>query len=76
VIARYGRNGRKLVNLGRDQYAALLLASLLTDLKRGDRRRGLKGRAALLVYKPSYLTKAIIRKIVSDTRTGQRRIVP
>jgi hypothetical protein len=76
VIARCGRNGRKLLNLGRDQYAALLLASLLTDLKRGDRRRGLKGLAALLVYKPSYLTKAIIRKIVSDTRTGQRRIVP
>ena len=36
VIARYGRNGRKLVNLGRDRYAALLLASLLTGLKRGE----------------------------------------
>lgn len=76
VIARYGRNGRKLVNLGRDQYAALLLASLLTDLKRGNRGRGLKDLAALLVYRPSYMAKAIVKKIVSNRQTGQRRIVP
>jgi glycosyltransferase involved in cell wall biosynthesis len=62
VTARYGRNGLKLVNLGRDQYAALLLASSLTNLKRGDRRRGLRDLATLLVYRPSYLTKAIIRR--------------
>jgi hypothetical protein len=65
VIARYGRNGLKLVNLGRDEYAALLLASSLTNLKRGDKRRGLRDLAVLLLYRPLYLTKAIIKKIRS-----------
>jgi len=62
VNARYGRDGRKLVNIARDQYASLLLASSLTDLKNGHELRGLKDLAALLIYRPSYLSKAIIRK--------------
>lgn len=59
VTRRYGRDGWKLVNVGRDQYASLLLASSLTDLKNGHKLRGLKDLAALLSYRPSYLARAV-----------------
>ncbi len=62
VTARYGRDGRKLVNIARDQYASLLLASSLTDLKNGHKLRGVKDLAALLIYRPSYLARAIAAK--------------
>jgi glycosyltransferase involved in cell wall biosynthesis len=62
VTARYGREGRKLVKIGRDQYASLLLASALTDLKNGHRLRGLGAMAALLKGRPSYMGKALIKK--------------
>jgi glycosyltransferase involved in cell wall biosynthesis len=62
VTARYGREGRKLVKIGRDQYASLLLASALTDLKNGRRLRGLRTMAALLKGRPSYIGKALIKK--------------
>jgi glycosyltransferase involved in cell wall biosynthesis len=68
VTALYGRNGRKLVNIARDQYGSLLLASSLTDLKNGHELRGLKDLAALLIYRPSYLSKAIIGKARSRRR--------
>lgn len=62
VTVRYGGNGRKLVNIGRDQYASILLGSALTDLKNGHKLRGIKDLLALIVYRPSYLRKAIVGK--------------
>jgi glycosyltransferase involved in cell wall biosynthesis len=61
VTGLYGRDGWKLVNVARDQYASLLLASSLTDLKNGHKLRGLKDLAALLSYRPSYLARVLPR---------------
>jgi len=74
VIARYGHEGLKLVNIARDQYASLLLASSLTELRNGHELRGVKDLAALLIYRPSYLTRAyrLRRERRSRTVFGDR----
>ncbi len=50
------------MNIGRDQYASLLLASSPADLKNGHKLRGLGAMAGLLMGRPLYLEKAIMRK--------------
>lgn len=65
LIARYGRKARKLVNIARDQYASLLLASALADLKSASKLRGIRDLAALLRYRPSYFVAAAWKKLTS-----------
>lgn len=63
MIARAGRAGRKYVGRARDQYANLLLASSLTDMKNGDKLRGIADFARLLAYRPSYVLRATAEKL-------------
>jgi glycosyltransferase involved in cell wall biosynthesis len=63
LTTRYGAKARTLVAIARRQYASLLLASALTDLKNGRKLRGIRDLAALLGYRPSYLMAAAWQKI-------------
>ena len=65
LTARYGTKAHKLVTIARRQYASLLLASALTDLRRGSRLRGLRDLATLLGYRPSLIIGAAWEKIIS-----------